>query len=539
MISAQERVNLMFRVTAKNEASKVLAKVNREAAETNTRSAASLKSTDQLSRRTFSRISTDIKLATKDFRAGRIGVEEYNAALRFARQEAIALKGSGVAPLGAELTSFNTVMKQTGGNTLSARRGLGTMRSAMGSLAATSMGLSGRLGEVSSIIGQFAFGSLATLGVFGGLAAIGLAFRHIRKDAGDAKDKIKEFIDLDPLGRRAKAEEYLGYAAAGAERERLEATGGISPIRAGLAGALSRFGIRLPIQTREKAEENLRDIEELTLAMEDRLQAGREKHQEELDRQKAEAQRERERAEREAERARKEAWEEMFRLHSRGPYGQFGTAVAVGLRGLWGERQKPTGFALGTGAFEGMGLGLSQTRERVSQTMEENLRTRLGAATHTLATTIEEMSAEIDAKMKKAFKDTADNIKKSGRQLVGALSIAANALAGMITGRTSMLGGAGGLLSGLANLPNLVGISTPLGIASIGFSFLDALTSDRHKNTMRDAHLDALRTHERTKPAATIIIKGLDPMSRSFQMLVDETRREAEAAGYAVQVQPA
>lgn len=550
----QER--LLLEITARDDASKVVRKVEASVKRMDKDlSSGTLQKIGDVSSRTFGRIQQDVNLATQDFKRGVISIEQYTQALQFARQEAMELKAGGLQPVGTELKAFNSVVRATGGNATGASRGVGTLRGAMGSLAASAAGLPGRLGEVSSIIGQFAWGSLATAGVFAGLAAVALAFRTITQDARDAKREAEEakesFLGLDPLGRLRREE-----IARGLRETQIELSEGLRVLSAGgrILNPDDPQGRRfVPLRTKERTELEARVVE-LQNAVDDYIEAFDKERMEALKREREQAEREAERARREAERERRDAerarqarikeFNEAAKgtasrtFIERGRQFVFGDAPSFGGRPA-APLPGPERFTM-RGMLEGQQLGMAQLGGAGALAgVQAQLLAGTGGVVGAFQVAVDKAGGDVAKSMERFNKLLKEAAEDSKRKIVGAFAIAANALAGMITGRTSIFGGLGGISAGLSVLPGIgQGLGMGLGIAGIGFSFIDALTSDRNKNTMKDAHLQALREHERDKPPATIFVNvdPFDPTNREHQRVIDEARREAESEGFRVKL---
>ena len=177
-----------------------------------------LSATARTASQSFLTIQRDVQMAARDFRAGKISVDDYRTALSFASAEARALAASGIKPTGAELRAFRSVLRATGEQAKQAVPGMRTLRGAMGTLAFTAAGLPGNLGRVSAMIANLSMGALTTAGVFAGMAAIAFAFRKIGEESREAKKRIDDFIRSSASFRRAQQEQTLGEAQAEQQR---------------------------------------------------------------------------------------------------------------------------------------------------------------------------------------------------------------------------------------------------------------------------------------------------------------------------------
>jgi len=151
-----------------------------------------------VSRNAFSAIQRDIQLATADFRAGRISVEDYRAALDHARQSAIALSQQAGTLSGGGLGAFNAVLRQTEQKTLTTAHGFSQMERGLALLAGEAIGANAGLERLATGALLFGVGGPVTIAVLGGLLAIGLAYRALTSEARKAEqavDDVKKAID--------------------------------------------------------------------------------------------------------------------------------------------------------------------------------------------------------------------------------------------------------------------------------------------------------------------------------------------------------
>ena len=398
------------------------------------------------------------------------------------------------------LASANTkaavATKATGMAALNARRGISTMRGAMGTLAATSLGAQGRLGEVAGIMGSFAFGNVITLGILVGLAAIAFAFKGIAAEAREATEANEDFIASSPTlkaqGERMDFQTQLG------RRSELQAQIGSGRLFVNF-GFNERGFVKLQGDLLEQKKEELR---ELNIAIQDVV---------------------------------------ISRLNAMAGKGGVTPGVPGNLFDLSSLNVSPgprvaahLARMQGGPVFENSGMRI------LEETMRGDTIRRAGNeyAITTLPAALQQQKEGLES-IAYGLKEGAEDIKTSSRQYISAISMSANAIAGMITGRSSVLGGMGGLAAGLSSIPKIPdGIGMGLGIAGIGLSFLDALTSNRGKDAMSEAHLKALTEHDENKGIATILINipNFDPTNRDHQRIIDDARREAHASGFNVDV---
>ena len=414
------------------------------------------------------------------------------------------------------LASANTkaavATKATGMAALNARRGISTMRGAMGTLAATSLGAQGRLGEVAGIMGSFAFGNVITLGILVGLAAIAFAFKGIAAEAREATEANEDFIASSPTlkaqGERMDFQTQLG------RRSELQAQIGSGRLFVNF-GFNERGFVKLQGDLLEQKKEELR---ELNIAIQDVV---------------------------------------ISRLNAMAGKGGVTPGVPGNLFDLSSLNVSPgprvaahLARMQGGPVFENSGMRILEetmrgdtirragSPEEAMSALNKIARTMNEYAITTLPAALQQQKEGLES-IAYGLKEGAEDIKTSSRQYISAISMSANAIAGMITGRSSVLGGMGGLAAGLSSIPKIPdGIGMGLGIAGIGLSFLDALTSNRGKDAMSEAHLKALTEHDENKGIATILINipNFDPTNRDHQRIIDDARREAHASGFNVDV---
>lgn len=174
--------------------------------------------------RSFIEISQDVKRAAADFAHSKISVEDYRTALNFAGREASQL-AQRVKPTGVEIRAFDQVMHATGLHTKDMSHGIGMVRNSLGSLAFVTAGLPGVFGQLAATLSSFAFASLTTAGVFAGLAGLGMWWKHITKEANEAKKAQQDALDqLAKVGttRIGELQALLGDARTGQEKRESE-----------------------------------------------------------------------------------------------------------------------------------------------------------------------------------------------------------------------------------------------------------------------------------------------------------------------------
>jgi hypothetical protein len=99
--------------------------------------------------------------------------------------------------VGTELAGTQTAVAMTKVTkaTKSARKGIGTIRSAGASLTSRLVGLNGTLGTFAGAMGQFAIGSVVTIGIIAGIAAVGGAMKLLTRDTKKAEEAFKAMLE--------------------------------------------------------------------------------------------------------------------------------------------------------------------------------------------------------------------------------------------------------------------------------------------------------------------------------------------------------
>lgn len=151
-------------------------------------------------------LNKDLRLATADFKAGIISTEDYAAAIDHVQREAQELRASGIAPVGKDLTAFNSIMgAKLPAATARAGAGLGTIRSSMASLTARMVSTNGTVGTLVGGLLQFGTGNVVAIGIIGGIAAIAASWRLLTKDQREAREELDKLVesynDLAEQGR--------------------------------------------------------------------------------------------------------------------------------------------------------------------------------------------------------------------------------------------------------------------------------------------------------------------------------------------------
>lgn len=155
-------------------------------------------------RQAVSTLRADVEQATADFKAGVISVEDYKTALDQARSSAIALRqGGGLNP--SEMSALNAVLVKTADSAGGSTRGLMGMQFALGSLAAESLGARNAVGRLAAGALFFSGGSLAALGILGGVAAIAFGYEALTKTAREAAAQIDK-LEMSLSAQRRSAQ---------------------------------------------------------------------------------------------------------------------------------------------------------------------------------------------------------------------------------------------------------------------------------------------------------------------------------------------
>jgi len=100
--------------------------------------------------------------------------------------------------------------------------GMGRLRLEVGSLAFQAAGLPGTIGRAATALGAASIGTLTTLGIFAGLAAVATAFNKITSRSREAKKAIDDFISSSKTLKDLKTQEAIAGARAELESLRNE-----------------------------------------------------------------------------------------------------------------------------------------------------------------------------------------------------------------------------------------------------------------------------------------------------------------------------
>lgn len=163
-------------------------------------------------------------------------------------------RGSGALTRGtagsAAYSELAGSLKNVGEEGKKAGLGMGHLRESVASLAAQSVGAHPVMGRLANVVGSFALGGAMTVGVLGGLAAIGLAMRLMGEDAKEARER---------------QEELLGTLEDLAERRRIDALGPGGEFVEPMAATEARIAeIREEIERRREIADQIRaDLDEM------------------------------------------------------------------------------------------------------------------------------------------------------------------------------------------------------------------------------------------------------------------------------------
>ena len=123
-------------------------------------------------------------------KAGREAAVAYNEGII----QAIDRSGGAVGMGRERFVELAGSMKNVTQESWRAGVGMGALRQTTASLAAQAAGAHPVVGRLASVVGGLALGSAMTIGVLGGLAAIGLAYRKITEDAREMRRAVDEGI---------------------------------------------------------------------------------------------------------------------------------------------------------------------------------------------------------------------------------------------------------------------------------------------------------------------------------------------------------
>lgn len=143
----------------------------------------------------FNRLAQDVRLAQMDFKAGKISATDFSTAIQVAQTQALNLRARGIVPAAKDMANLNLVMQATAGHATMGGHGLGSMTRDLGMLTASTMGANIHLGKLGAGLATLGFGTLASFGLFAGLAAITIGFDKLTEGARKAKDRIDELVD--------------------------------------------------------------------------------------------------------------------------------------------------------------------------------------------------------------------------------------------------------------------------------------------------------------------------------------------------------
>lgn len=183
-------------------------------------------------------ISTDVKQAQVAFKTGVITAQEYALSLASARNEAGALARGAGQLAGGDLRLLNTILNETEVAAGHAHRGMGTLRSTAATLVSQMAGVKTSVGQVVGALGNMALGGAVTVGVLGGIAAIGFAYDKLTEKTRKAKEEQQKLADellksanaffaaSHPMDALQKQVKTLGDAEVAARKALAEAQAG-------------------------------------------------------------------------------------------------------------------------------------------------------------------------------------------------------------------------------------------------------------------------------------------------------------------------
>lgn len=129
---------------------------------------------------------------------GRQAAQQFNRGL----VQVLDQQGAGGGLQGAQgqrvfvaLAGQSKTIKDLGAASTGATGGVGNLTRSMASLAANSIGVRAGLGPMISTLGTLAVGSVVTLGIVAGVAAISAGIKLLGKESKEAEERIKKLID--------------------------------------------------------------------------------------------------------------------------------------------------------------------------------------------------------------------------------------------------------------------------------------------------------------------------------------------------------
>lgn len=182
-----EEVIIRVRTVAAEEAKRVLAGIT---AEQQKAGRASSQSSGELQK-----LAQAQRQATADFRAGILTAQQYEKEMQRIRSEAIALRNTGLAPAGKELSAFSALMTNTATTAGQASRVLATMRTSMAQVASTALGAGDKLGAlISTGLAPLGLSGVATVAVLAGTTAIAKGISLLGEAAEKARQRIADLV---------------------------------------------------------------------------------------------------------------------------------------------------------------------------------------------------------------------------------------------------------------------------------------------------------------------------------------------------------
>ena len=137
----------------------------------------------------------DVALMNAHLKSGVLDAKSYAASMAASRQQVLALGISMHNADAAGVRQFGQLLHDTAPAATKAGLGIKSLREPLTSLAATALGVSGRVGTLGSVLLSVGAGSAVAVGVVAGIAAIATAFSKMGEKAREARAEIKAITD--------------------------------------------------------------------------------------------------------------------------------------------------------------------------------------------------------------------------------------------------------------------------------------------------------------------------------------------------------
>jgi hypothetical protein len=170
---------------------------------------AAQKTLSQMADEAFVRIGSDIKMASADFKAGKISLDDYRVAMETARTEAISYRETMAGLSTQQAGKFNAIMTQTATILPNVGRGISSLRGPMTMIAASSLDMSRGWSRLITNFMMLGVGGEVVLAVVAGAAAIGYAWDFLTKDARKHAEEVRKFneeLDKSVKDRRDRTD---------------------------------------------------------------------------------------------------------------------------------------------------------------------------------------------------------------------------------------------------------------------------------------------------------------------------------------------